>query len=89
MIFIYYFKNFLSIKDIETMLTPITDKYFDTDKDFDITSIYKEVCELEKIHGFRNSKKKSSVPIILQKNALSRSRKMTEILFSYLHSSVI
>ena len=48
MIFIYYFKNFLSIKDIETMLTPITDKFFDTDKDFDITSIYKEVCELEK-----------------------------------------
>ena len=36
MIFIYYFKNFLSIKD------------FDTDQDFDITSIYKEVCELEK-----------------------------------------
>ena len=48
LVFIYYFKNFLSIKDIETMLTPITDKYFDTDKDFDITSIYKEVCELEK-----------------------------------------
>ena len=46
--FIYYFKNFLSIKDIETMLEPITDKYFDTDQDFDITSIYKEVCELEK-----------------------------------------
>ena len=48
LIFIYYFKNFLSIKDIETMLEPITDKYFDTDQDFDITSIYKEVCELEK-----------------------------------------
>ena len=30
------------------MLEPITDKYFDTDQDFDITSIYKEVCELEK-----------------------------------------
>ena len=29
MIFIYYFKNFLSIKDIETMLEPITDKYFE------------------------------------------------------------
>lgn len=55
MIFIYYFKNFLSIKDIETMLTPITDKYFDTDKDFDITSIYKEVCELEN-HGFQFEK---------------------------------
>ena len=48
LIFIYYFKNILSIKDIETMLEPITDKYFDTDQDFDITSIYKEVCELEK-----------------------------------------
>ena len=48
LIYIYYFKNFLSIKDIETMLEPITDKYFDTDQDFDITSIYKEVCELEK-----------------------------------------
>ena len=48
LVFIYYFKNFLSIKDIETMLEPITDKYFDTDQDFDITSIYKEVCELEK-----------------------------------------
>lgn len=56
MIFIYYFKNFLSIKDIETMLEPITDKYFDTDQDFDITSIYKEVCELEKSE-FRNLKR--------------------------------
>ncbi|MGN1378553.1 MAG: DUF1836 domain-containing protein [Dorea sp.] len=48
MIFIYYFKNFLSIKDIETMLEPITEKYFDSDKDFSITSIYEEVCKLEK-----------------------------------------
>lgn len=48
MIFIYYFKNILSIKDIETLLTPITEKYFQNDKDFNITAIYKEVCELEK-----------------------------------------
>ena len=48
MIFIYYFKNFLSIKDIETMLDPITKKYFDNEQDFSITSIYEEVCELEK-----------------------------------------
>lgn len=27
MIFIYYFKNILSIKDIETLLTPLTDSY--------------------------------------------------------------
>ena len=48
MIFIYYFKNILSIKDIETMLDPITEKYFDTEEDFNITSIYEEVFELEK-----------------------------------------
>ncbi|MCF2683659.1 hypothetical protein JQM82_11865 [Faecalicatena contorta] len=30
------------------MLNPITEKYFDNEKDFSITSIYEEVCELEK-----------------------------------------
>ena len=48
MIFIYYFKNILSIKDIETLLAPITEKYFDNQKDFNITSIYEEICKLEK-----------------------------------------
>ena len=88
MIFIYYFKNFLSIKDIETMLTPITDNTSIPTKIL-ISLLFIKKYVNWKNHGFRNSKKKSSVPIILQKNALSRSRKMTEILFSYLHSSVI
>lgn len=48
MIFIYYFKNILSIKDIETLLTPITDKYFKDDSGMDMTFIYNEVMELEK-----------------------------------------
>lgn len=48
MIFIYYFKNILSIKDIETLLAPITEKYFQNGEAFNITSIYEEVCELEK-----------------------------------------
>lgn len=48
MIFIYYFKNILSIKDIETMLNPITERYFDNGKDFNMTSIYEEICRLEK-----------------------------------------
>lgn len=47
MIFIYYFKNILSIKDIETLLAPITEKYFHNNAEFNITSIYEEVCELE------------------------------------------
>ena len=45
MIFIYYFKTILSIKDIETILTPITEKYFDTGCDVDVASIYEEVCD--------------------------------------------
>lgn len=48
LIFIYYFKNILSIKDIETLLAPLTKKYFDNGEDFDIVSIYDEVCRLEK-----------------------------------------
>ena len=47
MIFIYYFKNILSIKDIETLLAPITDKYFHNGSNLNITSIYEEVCKQE------------------------------------------
>lgn len=48
LIFIYYFKNLLSIKDIETLLEPITSKYFGNDSGFSMTDIYEEVCGLEK-----------------------------------------
>ncbi|MEF9839569.1 MAG: DUF1836 domain-containing protein [Lachnospiraceae bacterium] len=47
LIFVYYFKNLLSIKDIEALLKPITEKYFNTDEDFNLTAIYEEVCSLE------------------------------------------
>lgn len=46
--FIYYFKGILSIKDIETLLTPITERYFNTDSSLDITRIYDEVCAHDK-----------------------------------------
>lgn len=46
--FIYYFKSILSIKDIEILLKPITDKYFHSDENFDLTHIYDEVCSFEK-----------------------------------------
>ena len=49
MIFIYYFKNILSISDIQRILNPITDKYFGTDKESSVgmTDIYSEVFSLE------------------------------------------
>lgn len=48
LIFIYYFKNILSIKDIETLLKPITENYFHTDKELSFTDLYEDVCSLEK-----------------------------------------
>lgn len=48
LILIYYFKSILSIKDIETLLDPITEKYFDTDGDFQLKDVYEEICESEK-----------------------------------------
>ena len=46
--FIYYFKNLLSITDIQALLKPLTDKYFKKGGDFGIENIYKEVFSLEK-----------------------------------------
>lgn len=48
LIFIYYYKGFLSIGDIQTLLQPITEKYFQTEKDFNIENIYEEVFQLQK-----------------------------------------
>ena len=43
MIFIYYFKNILSIKDIETILAPLTEQYFSDTKGLSITDIYSDI----------------------------------------------
>ena len=47
LIFIYYLKNFLSINDIQTILNPITDKYFGSDGEFDMSDIYTEIFRME------------------------------------------
>lgn len=46
LIFIYYFKNILSIGDIQGILNPITDQYFAADSDLNLESIYSEVFRL-------------------------------------------
>ncbi|RGT70470.1 DUF1836 domain-containing protein [Ruminococcus sp. AF18-22] len=48
LIYIYYFKNILSIKDIEALLKPLTEKYFDGNGSTDMTSLYEEICRMEK-----------------------------------------
>lgn len=47
LIFIYYFKNILSINDIQTLLEPITEKYFKATGEKDLTYIYNEVFSME------------------------------------------
>lgn len=66
LIFIYYFKNILTISDIREILNPITKKYFGSIKNDSLEHIYSEVFRLEKtevanlqkdiIHKYKTSK---------------------------------
>ena len=48
LIFIYYYKGFMSISDIQTILQPITEKYFRKSDGLTLKDIYEEVFSLEK-----------------------------------------
>ena len=48
LIFIYYYKSILSISDIQTLLKPITERFFRKDGDFNLESIYREAFSMEK-----------------------------------------
>ena len=48
LIFIYYFKGILSFNDIQTLLNPITEKYFQSPNAYKLEDIYREVFRLEK-----------------------------------------
>lgn len=48
LIFIYYYKGIMSIHDIQTILQPITDRYFRGGQDLSLEDIYEEVFSLEK-----------------------------------------
>ena len=44
--FIYYFKNILSISDIQKMLNPLTEKFFDEGPKPDLDYIYNEIFSM-------------------------------------------
>ena len=48
LIFIYYFKGFMSINDIQTVLKPLTERYFGKTDGPALEDIYEEVFSLEK-----------------------------------------
>lgn len=56
LIFIYYFKNILSITDIQRLLTPLTEKYFHSEKDMNLQDIYEEVFSFEREQADRLAK---------------------------------
>ena len=46
LIFIYYFKNILSINDIQTLLSPVKERFHTSDTDnLTLSDIYKVLCE--------------------------------------------
>ena len=46
--FIYYLKNILSIRDIQKLLNPLTDKFFNKEELPDLEYIYSEIYNMEK-----------------------------------------
>ena len=48
LIFIYYFKSFLSISDIQALLNPLADKYFQKEDGLNMEDLYNEVFGMEK-----------------------------------------
>lgn len=46
LILIYYLKSFLSIKDIQALLEPVTEKYFGTESDLSFYELYEELVAL-------------------------------------------
>ena len=47
LIFIYYFKGFLSISDIQELLQPITDRFFGKEDGLTLSDIYEEVFQMK------------------------------------------
>ena len=46
LIFIYYYKGVLSINDIQTVLEPLTNRYFQQEEGFKLEDVYNEVFSL-------------------------------------------
>lgn len=48
LIFIYYFKGILSLSDIQALMKPVTERFFQNEEGFDIEDLYKEVYAMGK-----------------------------------------
>lgn len=66
LIFIYYFKNFLGLKDIKSILDPINEKYYGDGDGFDIFDIYSAMV------GYERKVAKEVTKDIIKKYNMSR-----------------
>ncbi|MBP5598354.1 DUF1836 domain-containing protein [Pseudobutyrivibrio sp.] len=66
LIFIYYFKNFLGLKDIKSILDPINEKYYSDSKGVDFFDIY---CNMV---GYEHTVAKEVTKDIIKKYNFSR-----------------
>ncbi len=46
LMFIYYFKNILSINDIEKLMAPLSERYFHSNGNINLEELYKKVTEI-------------------------------------------
>lgn len=53
LIYIYYLKNFLSINDIQNLLQPMTDSYFQKSNGTTMADIYSDLFALEQQYGIK------------------------------------
>lgn len=53
LIYIYYLKNFLSINDIQNLLQPMTDSYFQKSSGTTMADIYTDLFSLEQQYGIK------------------------------------
>ena len=47
LIFIYYFKNILTINDIQNIFGPLTERFYGEEKEISLEEVYKEVFSFE------------------------------------------
>lgn len=66
LIFIYYLKNFLSMKDIKKIMDPINEKYFGAQEGLNIYEIYSQLVGLE------SSMSRDLIKDVIKKYNLSR-----------------
>lgn len=70
LIFIYYFKNILTINDIKTTLSPLCDSFFDENNEISLENLYNTISDMEK-ELLPNIKEDISDKISASKNSFS------------------